>query len=205
MARAHERTVAQAEKLDQLLSEAGTTLDGVYEFRVDDDQLVERISGRRIHPASGRSYHVKTKPPKVDGVDDVTGEALVQRADDNEETLRKRLSAYHEHTEPVIKYYDAKGLLKTFDAQRPPADIYVDLKAALQGDNKSPDAQSTETAKTVEAGEQTPDNAASADNNAKASAEADNSATTAVEAVPDSPKTKAAPPQTEESPEATPS
>eukprot|EP01116_Phalansterium_solitarium_P004661 TRINITY_DN1570_c0_g1_i1.p1 TRINITY_DN1570_c0_g1~~TRINITY_DN1570_c0_g1_i1.p1 ORF type:complete len:325 (+),score=68.89 TRINITY_DN1570_c0_g1_i1:80-976(+) len=125
------RTVAQAEKLDQMLAEAGTQLDRVFEFRVDDDQLVERISGRRVHLASGRSYHIKTKPPVVDGVDDDTGEPLVQRADDNEETLKKRLASYHEYTEPVIKYYESKSLLTTFDAQRQPAEIYADLKAAL--------------------------------------------------------------------------
>ena len=85
------RTVAQAEKLDAMLTESGQKINKVIEFRIDDAVLVERIEGRRIHQASGRSYHIKFNPPKVEGKDDVTGEDLMQRPDDNAEALTKRL------------------------------------------------------------------------------------------------------------------
>eukprot|EP01116_Phalansterium_solitarium_P000423 TRINITY_DN1027_c0_g1_i1.p1 TRINITY_DN1027_c0_g1~~TRINITY_DN1027_c0_g1_i1.p1 ORF type:complete len:158 (-),score=38.47 TRINITY_DN1027_c0_g1_i1:108-581(-) len=100
------RTVVQAEGLDRLLEGAGQHVDRVFQFRIDDDLLVRRVSGRRVHPASGRSYHVEFKPPKVPDVDDETGEPLVQRSDDNEDALRKRLAAFHECTEPVIQHYN---------------------------------------------------------------------------------------------------
>lgn len=89
------RTAVQAEKLDGMLANKEKKIDRVLEFKVDDDILVERIEGRRVHLASGRSYHVKFNPPKVENVDDVTGEPLIQRKDDNAEVLRKRMSAYH--------------------------------------------------------------------------------------------------------------
>jgi len=80
-------------------------IDRVLEFKVDDGILVERIEGRRIHAASGRSYHTKFNPPKVDGVDDVTGEPLMQRKDDTKEALEKRMSSYHSQTAPILDYY----------------------------------------------------------------------------------------------------
>ena len=89
------RTQVQAEKLDAMLSSAGKKIDKVVEFKVDDAVLEERITGRRIHKASGRSYHIKFNPPKVDGIDDITGEPLMQRADDNAEALKKRMGAYY--------------------------------------------------------------------------------------------------------------
>jgi len=79
----------------------------VVEIAVDDDEIVKRMSGRRIHPASGRVYHVEYNPPRHDGIDDETGEPLIQREDDREEIVRKRLDVYHEQTEPVISYYQA--------------------------------------------------------------------------------------------------
>lgn len=95
------RTIPQAEAL----REAGVELDHVLEIYVNDDEIVERLSGRRVHPDSGRIYHVKYNPPRVDGVDDATGEPLVQRDDDKEATIRKRLAIYHEQTEPLVQYY----------------------------------------------------------------------------------------------------
>ena len=89
------RTAAQAEKLDSMLQTKGAKIGNVLEFKVNDDILVERIEGRRVHPASGRSYHVKFNPPKKENVDDITGEPLIQRKDDNAEVLRKRMQAYH--------------------------------------------------------------------------------------------------------------
>ncbi|MEP7154803.1 MAG: adenylate kinase [Betaproteobacteria bacterium] len=95
------RTIPQADAMKN----AGIKLDYVVEIAVDDNEIIERMSGRRSHLPSGRTYHVKFKPPKVAGKDDVTGEDLVQREDDKEETVKKRLSVYHEQTEPLINYY----------------------------------------------------------------------------------------------------
>jgi adenylate kinase len=95
------RTIPQADAL----RDAGVALDYVLEIDVPDVAIVERMSGRRVHPASGRTYHVKYNPPKVADRDDVTGEPLIQREDDREETVRKRLAVYHEQTEPLIAYY----------------------------------------------------------------------------------------------------
>ena len=87
------------------MKDAGKKIDRVIEFKVDDDALVERIEGRRIHKASGRSYHVKFNPPKVDMIDDITGEPLMQRADDTKEALVARLKGYHTQTTPILDYY----------------------------------------------------------------------------------------------------
>lgn len=95
------RTVIQAEKLDSMLAARGTQIDKVLNFNVPDSVLVERVTGRWVHPASGRSYHTSFAPPRVPGLDDVTGEPLVQRKDDNAETLKSRLAAFHQQTAPV--------------------------------------------------------------------------------------------------------
>lgn len=99
------RTLAQADGLAAL----GIPLDVVIEFVVDDEEIVKRMSGRRVHPASGRTYHVEFNPPQQEGMDDVTGEALIQRADDTESTVRKRLAVYHEQTKPLVDYYRTKA------------------------------------------------------------------------------------------------
>lgn len=85
--------------------EAGVNLDAVVEIDVPDEVIVERMSGRRVHLASGRTYHLKHNPPKVEGKDDETGEDLVQRDDDKEETVKKRLDVYHEQTEVLVDFY----------------------------------------------------------------------------------------------------
>ena len=95
------RTIPQAEAMKQ----AGVQLDCVLEIDVPFDAIVERMSGRRSHPASGRTYHVKFNPPKVEGKDDVTGEPLIQRDDDREETVLKRLQVYEAQTRPLVDYY----------------------------------------------------------------------------------------------------
>jgi adenylate kinase len=95
------RNISQADAL----REAGVDLDVVVDFQVPDEEILKRMSGRRVHPGSGRTYHVDFNPPKVAGVDDVTGEPLVQRADDNEVTVRKRIETYHEQTKPLVQYY----------------------------------------------------------------------------------------------------
>ncbi len=95
------RTIPQAEALRQ----AGVAIDHVLEIAVDDEEIVSRLSGRWVHPNSGRVYHSIHNPPKVAGVDDETGEALIQREDDKEETIRKRLSIYHSQTQPLVDFY----------------------------------------------------------------------------------------------------
>ncbi|MDR0780721.1 MAG: adenylate kinase [Pseudomonadales bacterium] len=95
------RTIVQA----QALIDAGIAIDVVLEIDVPDDEIVRRLSGRRVHPESGRIYHIDNKPPKNPGKDDVTGEALMQRDDDKEATVRKRLQVYHAHTKPLVDFY----------------------------------------------------------------------------------------------------
>ncbi len=95
------RTIEQAEAL----REAGIDIDFIIEIEVGDGEILRRMSGRRVHPASGRTYHVEFNPPRVPGKDDVTGEPLVQRADDNEATVMQRIATYHDLTKPLIAYY----------------------------------------------------------------------------------------------------
>lgn len=100
------RTIPQAEAM----VDAGVTIDHVVEIAVEDNEIVARLSGRRVHPGSGRIYHVQHNPPQQEGVDDETGEPLVQRDDDHEDTVRKRLEIYHSQTSPLIDFYqDMKG------------------------------------------------------------------------------------------------
>ncbi len=95
------RTIPQAEAMKQ----AGVHIDYVVEIDVDDSEIIQRMSGRRVHPASGRTYHVVFNPPKTAGKDDITGEELIQRPDDAAETVRKRLDVYHSQTKPLVGYY----------------------------------------------------------------------------------------------------
>ncbi|MFV8816362.1 adenylate kinase [Haliea sp. E17] len=100
------RTIPQA----QAMVDAGVDIDHVVEIAVEDEEIVSRLSGRRVHPGSGRVYHVIYNPPGTEGVDDETGEALVQRDDDKEETVRKRLEVYHSQTSPLVAFYrDMEG------------------------------------------------------------------------------------------------
>jgi len=107
------RTIPQA----QAIGDAGIRIDFVLEIEVPDTEIIQRMSGRRVHTSSGRTYHVVFNPPKVEGKDDVTGEALVQRADDAEETVKKRLDVYHAQTKPLVDYYTS--LAKSGDANAP--------------------------------------------------------------------------------------
>ena len=95
------RTIPQAE----VMRARGVRIDAVVEITVPDEHIIERMSGRRVHPGSGRTYHVRFNPPATEGVDDVTGEPLVQRDDDQESTVRRRIEIYHEQTAPIIEYY----------------------------------------------------------------------------------------------------
>lgn len=121
------RNVTQAEKLDKMFADKNTKIHRVMEFKVRDDELIERIEGRRVHPSSGRSYHVKFNPPKVQDVDDVTGEPLIQRKDDNAEVLKTRLDAYHKQTTPILDYYNKKNLVKTLDAMDKIDNVWQDI------------------------------------------------------------------------------
>ena len=100
------RTIPQAEAIKQ----ANIVIDYVVQIDVPDDVIIERLSGRRIAPSSGRVYHTKNNPPKVEGVDDETGEALIQRADDQAETIRQRLHVYRDQTSPLVEFYQNEGL-----------------------------------------------------------------------------------------------
>ena len=106
-------------------------VDAVLDFKVPDEVLVDRVTGRWIHAASGRSYHTKNKPPKVEGKDDITGEPLMQRKDDNAETLKSRLGAFHAQTQPVIDYYAKQNKVATLDANKSFGEVAAQIAAAL--------------------------------------------------------------------------
>lgn len=117
----------QAEKLDDMLNSRNQKLMHAVELQIDDALLVSRITGRLVHPASGRSYHKIFNPPKVEMTDDVTGEPLIQRSDDNAETLKKRLATYHAQTAPVVGYYQKTGIWKPIDASQEPGQVWKSL------------------------------------------------------------------------------
>jgi adenylate kinase len=121
------RTIAQAERLDDMLKVSSKPLKHAIELQIDDGLLVSRITGRLVHPASGRSYHKIFNPPKTDMTDDLTGEPLIQRSDDNAETLKKRLSSYHDQTSPVVDYYKKTGIWKGIDASQEPGQVWKSL------------------------------------------------------------------------------
>lgn len=125
------RTIPQAEKLDEMLADQGRPLEKAVELKIDDELLVARITGRLVHPASGRSYHKLFNPPKVDMKDDLTGEPLVQRSDDNVEALKKRLSSYHKQTEPIVDFYKKTGIWAGVDASQPPKTVWSDILKCL--------------------------------------------------------------------------
>ncbi|BAO38623.1 adenylate kinase [Kluyveromyces marxianus] len=125
------RTIPQAEKLDEMLADQGRPLEKAVELKIDDELLVARITGRLVHPASGRSYHKLFNPPKVEMKDDLTGEPLVQRSDDNVEALKKRLSSYHKQTEPIVDFYKKTGIWAGVDASQPPKTVWSDILKCL--------------------------------------------------------------------------
>ncbi|KAH7928173.1 adenylate kinase [Leucogyrophana mollusca] len=126
------RTIPQAEKLDAMLSDRKEKLDNVVQLQIDDQLLISRITGRLVHPASGRTYHKEFQPPKKPMTDDVTGEPLVQRSDDNADTLRKRLVTFHQQTGPVVEYYKAKGLWHGIDAAQSPSVVWDNLSKVFR-------------------------------------------------------------------------
>ena len=125
------RTLVQAEKLDQILSDRNQKIDVVFRLCVPDDMAIRRIAGRRFHITSGRSYNIEFNPPKIEGRDDITGEKLVQREDDKEEIVQSRLTTYHEQTEPLVGYYQVQGILKPIDGTGSPENIFDEIKKTL--------------------------------------------------------------------------
>ncbi|CAG8907325.1 unnamed protein product [Penicillium egyptiacum] len=121
------RTVAQAERLDDMLIARDQKLQHAVELQIDDSLLVARITGRLVHPASGRSYHKIFNPPKEDMKDDVSGEPLIQRSDDNADTLTKRLATYHAQTTPVVEYYKKTGIWRGIDASQEPGQVWKSI------------------------------------------------------------------------------
>ena len=125
------RTIPQAEALGVDLEKVGRKLTGVLLIEAPDEEIVRRISGRRVNPKSGRIYHIDFDPPKVEGIDDVDGSELVQREDDKPETVRNRLAVYHEQTAPLADYYENLGLLHRFDGSPAPAEVYSHIRATI--------------------------------------------------------------------------
>ena len=121
------RTIPQAEGLDKLLNILNSPLDKVIVIDVDDQSIIERMGGRRVHLASGRVYHIKFNPPKENNKDDLTGEALSIREDDKQETVRKRLKIYHNQTSPLIKYYSKKNILVNINGSQSIDNVYKSI------------------------------------------------------------------------------
>lgn len=121
------RTVTQAQGLDGMLKSNDKPLKHAIELQIDDQLLVDRITGRLIHPASGRSYHKVFNPPKETMKDDITGEALIQRSDDNAEALKKRLGVFHDQTTPVVEYYKKTGIWSGIDASKDPGAVWKSI------------------------------------------------------------------------------
>jgi adenylate kinase len=123
------RTVEQAKILDRLLSEQKVSIDKVINLSIDDNLLIKRVTGRLIHPSSGRAYNIYFNPPKVEGKDDVTGEPLVKRGDDTEDKLKTRLNEFHSKTKPVLAYYGDK--VANIDADADMDHITERIRSAL--------------------------------------------------------------------------
>lgn len=119
-----------------MLAEKNKALQHAVELQIDDALLVARITGRLVHPASGRSYHSTFNPPKETMKDDITGEPLVQRSDDNAEALKKRLVTYHAQTAPVVGYYKKTGIWKGIDASQEPGQVWKSLLNIFDADKK---------------------------------------------------------------------
>ena len=124
------RTIAQGEALEGSLEEHGRSLTAVLLIEAPDDEIVRRLSGRRVSK-TGRIYHVEFDPPKHEDRCDVDGSPLVQREDDKPETIRKRLEVYHRQTAPLIAFYEERGLLRRFDGSRRPTEVHDHIRAAI--------------------------------------------------------------------------
>ena len=127
------RTVAQAEALNRMLKKLGAPLPRVVSLEVGEEELVKRLSGRRTCPACGEPFHVESHSPRVEGICDKCGGRLIQREDDREETIRRRLQVYRKETEPLIGYYQNQGLLKTVNGLGEAGEVFARVSRALEG------------------------------------------------------------------------
>jgi adenylate kinase len=125
------RNIEQAKALDKQLSELGRRVTAALLIDVDDDEVVRRLSGRRVCVKAGHNYHVEFDPPKHEDKCDQDGSRLVQRDDDKPEVIKNRLKVYHENTEPLIDYYDEHGLMRRIDGTRPPAEVHDHIRAVI--------------------------------------------------------------------------
>ncbi len=125
------RTAGQAEALDEALGKLGRRLTATLLIEVPDEDIVRRLSGRRVCKKENHVYHVDTNPPKHDGVCDIDGSKLIQRDDDRPETVQKRLSVYHDLTAPLVDYYQDQGVLRRFDGTRNPTEVHDHLRATI--------------------------------------------------------------------------
>lgn len=126
------RTIPQAEALDEALDKMGEKVDYAIDVDVPDENIINRMSGRRACPNCGATYHVVSIPTKVEGVCDKCQTAVVLRDDDQPETVKKRLGVYHEQTQPLIDYYSAKGILKSVEGTRPMEEVFADIVRILE-------------------------------------------------------------------------
>ncbi len=125
------RTVPQAEALDEQLEKLGRRITAALLIDVPDEEVVRRISGRRVCVKAGHNYHVENDPPKREGVCDQDGSRLIQRDDDKPDVVRNRLRVYHEQTEPLVDLYDGKGLMRRIDGTRSPTDVHDHIRAVI--------------------------------------------------------------------------
>ena len=125
------RTIEQAQALEKQLSDMGRRVTAALLIDVPDEEVIRRLSGRRMCVKSGHSYHVEFDPPKHDGVCDQDGSRLVQRDDDKPEVIENRLRVYHEKTKPLVDYYDKLGLMRRIDGTREPADVHGHIRAVI--------------------------------------------------------------------------
>ena len=125
------RTIGQAEMLERALDVRGRSLTAVLLIEAGDDEVIRRLSGRRQCVKSGHVYHLEFDPPKNEGICDQDGSRLIQRDDDKPETIRNRLAVYHQQTEPLMAWYEDKGLLRRFDGSRTPDDVHAHIRATL--------------------------------------------------------------------------
>jgi adenylate kinase len=125
------RTIEQADVLDEALERRGRRLTAALVIEVSDDEVIRRLSGRRICVKNGHLYHIEFDPPKREGICDQDGSRLIQRDDDKPETIKHRLEVYHEQTAPLIERYDEAGVLRRFDGARPPGEVHDHIRATL--------------------------------------------------------------------------
>ncbi len=127
----YPRSIAQAEALDKELADKGEKLDYAINIDVPDENIINRMSGRRVCLKCGATYHIEFNPPKVEGICDECGSKLVQRDDDKPETVKERLDVYHEETQPLIDYYEKEGILRTVDGTQDINDVFAEIVKIL--------------------------------------------------------------------------